>query len=200
MAAHQVHSDQVYIASIKDRGKGALEQDTAIKETDALITREPGVALIAFYADCVPIMFLDSVRKVIAIAHAGWKGTVLKIGKKTVERMVKEFNCQPKNIIAAICPSIGPCHYEVDVPVINKFQENFNEWEKFLQLNKTGETALLNLWEANRLTLLEAGVLKNNITVAEVCTYCHSELLYSYRYDKGKTGRLAGIIMLNDFS
>lgn len=186
------------MAGAKDRGKGALDQDSVIKETDALITEEPGVALMAFYADCVPIMFLDPVRKVIGISHAGWKGTVLKIGKKTIEKMVQEFSCRPENILAAICPSIGPCHYEVDPPVITRFQESFNNWQKFLQLKDNGLKAQLDLWEANRLTLLEAGILNEHLTTAKICTYCHPDLLYSYRYDNGKTGRLAGIIMLND--
>ncbi|NLT95484.1 MAG: peptidoglycan editing factor PgeF [Clostridia bacterium] len=198
VAANQVHKDNIYVAGVKDRGKGALSQDTSIPETDALITRDPEVALIAFFADCVPIMFLDPVQKVIAIAHAGWKGTVLKIAKKTVEKMAEEFGCQRENILAAIGPSIGPCHYEVDIPVIAKFQENFNRWESFIQLKDKGLKGQLNLWEANRITLLEAGLLYEHITVAEVCTFCNPHLLYSYRYDNGNTGRLAGIIMLKD--
>lgn len=196
VAANQVHGDKIYIADTNDRGKGACEQDTVIKETDALITQDSGVALIAFYADCVPIMFLDPKEKVIAIVHAGWKGTVLKIGQKTVNKMNKEFGCRPENILAAICPSIGPCHYEVDLPVITQVKNNFpTQWEKILEL-KGEERAQLNLWEANRLGLLEAGLLDKHIMVAEICTYCNPELLYSYRYNKGKTGRLAGIIML----
>lgn len=195
VAANQVHGEKIYVADLSDRGKGALEQETVIKETDALITKEPNVALIAFYADCVPIMFLDPVEKVIAIAHAGWKGTVLQISKKTVEKMANEFGCQRENILAAVCPSIGPCHYEVDAPVINQFRERFPWWEKVLELKDKGK-AQLNLWKANQLQLLDAGVLNHHILVAEICTYCHPELLYSYRYSNGKTGRMAGIIML----
>jgi len=197
VAANQVHGDKIFKAGTSDCGRGAFEQNTVVKETDALITNEPGVALIAFYADCVPIMFLDPVLKVIAIAHAGWKGTVLNITGKTVEQMGEEYDCQPQNILAAICPSIGPCHYEVDTPVISKFQDDFNQWGKVLKLKSEGK-AQLNLWEANRLQLLEAGILDKHITVSEICTYCNPEILYSYRYDKGKTGRLAGIIMLTN--
>ena len=86
----------------------------------------------------------------------------------------------------------------VDPPVITRFQESFNNWQKFLQLKDNGLKAQLDLWEANRLTLLEAGILNEHLTTAKICTYCHPDLLYSYRYDNGKTGRLAGIIMLND--
>jgi len=197
VAANQVHGDKIFKAGTSDRGRGAIEQNTAVKETDALITNEPGVALIAFYADCVPIMFLDPVLKAIAIAHAGWKGTVLNITRKTVEKMGEAYGCQPQNILVAICPSIGPCHYEVDTPVISQFQNNFNKWEKILKL-KPGGKAQLNLWEANRLQLLDSGILDRHITVSEICTYCHPEILYSYRYENGKTGRLAGIIMLTN--
>ncbi|KJS84757.1 MAG: hypothetical protein JM58_10385 [Peptococcaceae bacterium BICA1-8] len=197
VAANQVHGDKIFKAGTSDRGRGAIEQKTVVKETDALITNEPGVALIAFYADCVPIMFLDPVLKVIAIAHAGWKGTVLNISRKTVEQMGDAYSCQPENILAAICPSIGPCHYEVDTPVISQFQENFNKWERVLKLKSDGK-AQLDLWEANRMQLVDAGILGKHITVSEICTYCNPELLYSYRYENGKTGRLAGIIMLNN--
>jgi YfiH family protein len=141
-------------------------------------------------------MFLDPVEKVIALVHAGWKGTVLEIGKKTVQKMHQDFSCQPENILAAIGPSIGPCHYEVDAPVINQFKEKFSQWEKILTLKNNGK-AQLNLWEANRLQLLDSGVRKDNITVSELCTYCHPEALYSYRFGNGRTGRLAGIIMLS---
>lgn len=197
VAAGQVHGDKIYQAGIEDRGKGALDQETVIKDTDALITNKPGVALIAFYADCVPIMYLDPVQKVIAIAHAGWKGTILKIGRKTVGKMQEIYNCLPENILAAICPSIGPCHYEVDTSVINQVKNSFKQWDKILKI-KDKNKAQLDLWEANRLQLMEEGVPEENITVAEICTYCHPELLYSYRYSNGRTGRLAGLIMLKE--
>ncbi|MFZ5944122.1 MAG: peptidoglycan editing factor PgeF [Bacillota bacterium] len=197
VAADQIHGDNIYNAGKLDRGKGALEQETVIKETDALITNEPGVALIAFYADCVPIMLLDPVQKAIAVIHAGWKGTAAKIASKTVEKMKESFNSNPGNILAGICPSIGPCHYEVDQPVIEKIQESHLLWTKIL--NFTGEgKAQLNLWEANRLQLLEAGLTDANISVAQICTFCNPQLLFSYRYYSGKTGRLAGLIMLKD--
>lgn len=195
VGANQVHGDRIFIAGLNDRGKGALEQETAVRDTDAIITREKGIGIMAFYADCVPLMFLDPVERVIAIAHAGWKGTILNIGLKTVKKMVSQFGCKPRDILAAIGPSIGPCHYEVDTPVISQFQNNLPEWEKILKI-KDDSKAQLNLWEANRLQFLKAGILEEKISVAEICTYCHPELLYSYRGDAGKTGRLAGIIML----
>lgn len=196
-AANQVHSDNVYIVTETDKGKGALDQDTVIPATDALITNKAGIPLIAFYADCVPIMFLDPKKKVIAIAHAGWKGTVARIGQKTVEAMEREFGCKPCNILAAIWPSIGPCHYEVGKTVIDEVKKNFPLWEGVLKFTSE-DKAFLNLWEANRLQLEEAGIPAINIANCQICTFCHPELFFSYRYDQGKTGRMAGLIMLNE--
>jgi len=197
VAASQVHGDNIYNVQLVDRGKGALENDTVIQDTDGLITNKPGVALIAFYADCVPIMFLDPVKKVIAIAHAGWKGTVLQIAQKTLKEMEKIYGCSPQDVLAAICPSIGPCHYEVDTPVINEVKKNFPNWKELLEI-KNSNKAQLDLWMANSSQLIEVGMNPANITIARICTYCHPELLYSYRYNNGKTGRLAGLIMLNE--
>ncbi|MFZ7103207.1 MAG: peptidoglycan editing factor PgeF [Peptococcaceae bacterium] len=197
VAAGQVHGENICPVDQSYWGKGVLEQGTAVKDTDALMTDRQGVALIAFYADCVPVLFLDPVKKVIGIAHAGWKGTVLEIARKTVQRMNEIYGCSSQNILAAIGPSIGPCHYEVDELVIDRFRNSFSAWTKILAM-KTAGKAQLNLWEANRIQLLEAGLTATNITMAEICTYCHPELLYSYRYNYGKTGRMAGLIMLKE--
>lgn len=195
VCGEQVHGEQIVKVTKEDLGKGAFEPKKSIKATDALITAEKNVPLITFYADCVPIFFLDPIKKVIGLAHAGWKGTVAKIGAKTVKQMQLEFNCQAENILVGIGPSIGPCHYEVDLPVMVKFQEAFpNYWEKLLSFSGN-EKAQLNLWEANAYQLREIGILNENITIAKNCTVCQTEYFYSYRA-QGKTGRMAAIIML----
>lgn len=186
----QIHGDQIYHVKSQDKGKGILQGK------DALITNESGIAIMLFFADCVPVMFLDPVKKVIAIAHAGWKGTVLKIAVKTIKDMCSCFGCSLDNIMVAIGPSIGPCHYEVDGPVIRKVRDELSCYDKFLVF-KSKEKAFLDLWEANRIQIMEAGVKKNNIFASELCTYCYPELFYSFRRDKGKTGRLGALIMLN---
>lgn len=195
VAANQVHGENICRIEIADKGRGALDQQTVIEATDALMTNEKNVPLIAFFADCVPVMLLDPQKKAIAISHAGWKGTVLRIAGKTVRKMAHEYGSKPEDLLVIIGPAIGPCHYEVDHPVIETFQKNFMHWEMFLDI-KEGNTAQLNLWEANRIQLLEEGVLEQNITMSNICTYCHQDLLYSYRYSGGKTGRLGGAIML----
>lgn len=195
VAANQVHGDNICRVDLADKGRGALEQETVIESTDSLMTNEKAVPLIAFFADCVPVMFLDPQKEVIAISHAGWKGTVLRIAAKTVRKMALEYGSNPEDLLVVIGPAIGPCHYEVDGHVIEAFQNNFLEWERFLAI-KEDKKAQLNLGEANKMQLIEEGIPMENITVADICTYCHQDLLYSYRYGAGKTGRLAGAIML----
>jgi len=195
VGAHQVHEDRIYRVTKEDKGRGSLEPGSAIPATDALMTNERGLALIAFFADCVPVFFLDPRHKAIALAHAGWNGTVAKIAAKTVKAMQEAFNSEPAEILAAVGPSIGPCHYEVDAPVIAKFKEAFPGQEEriFRPAPKTGH-AYLNLWEANVLQLQEAGIAAENITLAGICTFCRQEEFFSHR--GGMAGRQAALIML----
>lgn len=195
VGAHQVHRDTIYKVTLKDKGRGAFDPESVIPATDALMTNEPGLALTAFFADCVPVFFLDPVKKVIALAHAGWKGTVAKIAAKTVKALAEAYGTEPQDLLVAIGPSIGPCHYEVDRPVIEKVKEAFPEyWESLITGLKEDGHAQLNLWQANFYQLVDTGVLPENITLAEVCTYCHQDRLFSHR--GGMAGRQAAIIML----
>jgi YfiH family protein len=195
VAGKQVHGDIVAIVEEKDMGKGALSYADALPDTDALVTGSRGVPLSSYYADCVPIFLLDPVNKVAALAHAGWKGTVLKIGKKTINSMVQDFGTEPAKCLAGIGPSIGPCCYEVDDKVISPLRQEFNCFQDFIEDLSPGRWRL-NLWEANRRTLLEAGLLPANIETASICTCCHHETFFSYRAENGTTGRMAALLML----
>lgn len=195
VAGKQVHGDRVEVVQQKDMGRGALFYEEALPDTDALITGTPGVPLSSYYADCVPVFFLDPVKKVIALAHAGWKGTVLKIGQKTVEKMAMVFGTDPGDCLAGVGPSIGPCCYEVDRRVIEPFQESFSYWREFADA-VSDDKWRLNLWEANRRTLLDAGLKAENIVSACVCTSCRNDLFFSYRAQGGTAGRMASFIML----
>lgn len=200
VGAHQVHLDHVYRVEEKDKGRGAWDAKEAIENTDALMTKEKGVALFALFADCVPVFFLDPVNQAIALTHAGWKGTVAKIAAKTVKTLTEHYGTRPEQLLAAIGPSIGPCHYQVDQPVIEQVKQAFpNRWEELLKnWTHTGcagdAHANLDLWRANRIQLEEVGLLSGNITTAGLCTYCHSDLFFSHR--RGMAGRQAGVIML----
>lgn len=195
VGAHQVHEDRVQKVTTLDKGRGSLEPSSVIPATDALMTDEPGIALTAFFADCVPVFFLDPVHKAIALAHAGWKGTVAKIAVKTALAMQETFQTDLAQLLVAVGPSIGPCHYEVDAPVIQKFQESFpGQAEKILSpVSKDGH-AQLNLWQANAIQVQDLGVPAENITVAQLCTFCHQEDFFSHR--GGMAGRQSAVLML----
>ncbi|MDA8233467.1 MAG: peptidoglycan editing factor PgeF [Clostridia bacterium] len=197
IAAKQVHGDHVHVATVQDCGRGALAYRDALEETDALITNQPGVPLSTYYADCVPLYFLDPVKKAIGLAHAGWKGTVLQIGRKTLAKMNQVYGSQPEDCLAAIAPSIGPCCYEVGDEVAQEFKKTFSFWSNVLNPKQQGKWQL-DLWEANRLQLLEAGVKADNIAVACLCTGCHNDIFFSYRADGGITGRLGAFLMLKN--
>ena len=190
----QVHGDGVRIVTKKDRGKGILyKQD--YNNIDALITGEPGTALLTFHADCVPLIILDPVRKVIAVSHAGWKGTMLKIGQKTILKMIDEFNSSAEDIMVGIGPSIGKCCYEISGELARKFKNSFKTTSDFM-FPINGDKFILDLWEANRYDLLQIGLLNKNIITSNLCTSCDTELFYSYRKEKGLTGRMASVIQL----
>lgn len=195
--AEQVHSNHVHIVSLTDRGKGRSLREDAIQDADALVTKEEGLLLNSFYADCVPLLFVDPVQRVIGLAHAGWKGTVLGIAMKTVERMKESFGSDPNTILAAIGPSISSCCYEVDERVITPVKELLSAHsiseDGILKPSQQGR-AMLNLREINRELLLKAGILASHIECTTWCTSCHSELFFSHRRDGGKTGRMASWI------
>jgi len=194
VAAEQIHGDAIHIVTEADIGKGAADYATAIKATDALITDQSGIPLSTYYADCVPIFFLDPVTPAIGLAHAGWKGTVARIGAKTLRKMNEVYGSKAKNCLIAIGPSIGPCCYEVDEYVRNKFAEQSWQLEEIFKPEK--QKWRLDLQKANRLALLEAGALPENIFISNYCTRCRTDLFFSYRAEEGKTGRMAAVIML----
>lgn len=163
---------------------------------DGLITNEPGLVLTTYYADCVPLYFVDPVKKAIGLSHAGWRGTLAEMGKRTVEAMQRAFATDPKDLIAAIGPSIGPCCYEVDDPVYQAVQAlTYLPLDAVLAPKGHGKY-LLNLWEVNRRILMAAGIPEEQITVGSVCTRCHSDLLYSHRVMGAKRGGLAAMLSL----
>jgi YfiH family protein len=195
VGACQIHGDNIFVVKSSDRGAGALTPETAIADTDALVTNESQIPLILFYADCVPVFFLDPVKKAVGLAHAGWKGTVAKIAAKTVDAFVMNYGSNPKDILVAIGPSIGPCHYQVDRPVIDEIKRAYpQESEELLTTSDKDGYAQLNLWQANVRQICQVGVQLDNITVAEECTYCSQDSFFSHR--RGMAGRQAAIIML----
>lgn len=195
VSAKQVHGVNIKIVTAEDAGRGAVSYDTALPDTDGLITNVPGLLLATFYADCVPIFILDPVQKVIASVHAGWKGTVGRIGALAVKKMTESFGSNPKDCLVGIGPSIGPCCYEVDEPVISRFRKEFDWRDQILEFTSS-DRAKLNLWQANRNIMIEAGIMADNVELSNICTCCNTDKLFSYRGENGTTGRMGAFIML----
>ena len=191
----QVHGSRGEVVTADKVGSGALAlQDGVLDgrpvrgtlaETDALITDLPDVPLLLFYADCTPVLLADPVTGAMGLAHAGWRGTAAEIAKKTVAALVEHFAVRPENLLAAIGPSIGPCCYEVDDGV----RDRMPGYMEFFRSRGNGRY-LLDLWGVNRRQLEEAGVPAARIVTAGVCTEDNHELFCSYRFEKGKTGRM----------
>lgn len=203
----QIHSDIIH------RVDSIPEEPLA---GDGLITATPLLLLAIQTADCLPVILVDAKRRAVGVFHAGWRGTVQRIVEKGVGEMVRSFGSNPSHIKAAIGPGIQGCCYEVGEEVRTKFESQFGYAAKlfrevkdsdpvrekypllFLTARAPGHSDLpkklfLDLVEANRQQLLAAGVSKKNIEASPLCTNCHTKLLFSYRAERGKTGRLMGV-------
>lgn len=201
----QVHKTEIRLVNDIDKGKG-FNSPRDYQEIDGLITNTPGITLVTKYADCVPLYFVDPVKCAIGLSHSGWKGTVNRIGHKTVKEMENAFGSNPKDIIAVIGPSICVDCYEVGEEVAQEFRNAFSniednrlyddETSPILVKNQRGRYQL-NLWKACRRVLLEAGLSEENIHISKVCTSCNSQLLFSHRKTKGKRGSLAAFLAIS---
>ncbi|MDF2843882.1 MAG: hypothetical protein K0R00_2308 [Herbinix sp.] len=220
VVSFQVHKTNILAVDEKDCGKG-LFVPRDFDEIDGLITNRPNVTLVTKYADCVPLYFVDPIKKAIGLSHAGWRGTVGKIGAVTVAEMKKHYGCEPSDLIAVIGPSICKACYEIGEETANEFIKVFSKeqlnnilfpldnysastlsncdftFQNCSDSLRTGKGKYLcDLWAANRTVLLEAGLLDENIHISGVCTSCHSELLFSHRKTQGKRGSLAAFLSM----
>ncbi len=187
-AGKQIHSADIRIISDAEKGFGVSRVDEVF-EADGLVTNCKNIPLCVFYADCVPILLADTEAGVIAAVHSGWRGTVQRIAENAVELMCREFGAARQRIKAAIGPSIGKCCFETGAEVAQQF-------ERDLSVPMQNGKFKVDLWEANRRMLINAGVLPSHIDVLELCTICHSDELYSYRTHGENTGRMGAFIML----
>jgi hypothetical protein len=204
ISLRQIHSDLIH------RVDGVPREPLA---GDGVVTDTPGLMVAVQAADCFPIVLADRKRRVVGVIHAGWRGTVKRIVEKGVGEMQRYFDCEPRDIVVAIGPGVQACCYEVGEDVRVKFRSQFSYADilfrevkesdpvrekyplLFLTARAPGHSELptklfLDLKEANRRQLLDAGVLAKNIDATSPCTACHTELLFSYRAEKGLTGRM----------
>ena len=192
----QEHHVQIRNVTADDRGRG-VDRERGYTDIDGLLTDEPGVVLCTQYADCVPLLFVDPVKRVVGTSHSGWKGTVARIGAVTVERMAADYGCRREDILAGVAPSIGPCCFEVDEPVYLAFQQAGLLDTGCFEEKASGKYHL-NLWEINRRILLEAGLAAEHVTVTDLCTRCRPDLFWSHRAAGAQRGSLAAFIALAD--
>lgn len=196
----QTHTTKVRRVTEADAGKG-LTRARDYRDVDGLITDVPGLVLSAFFADCVPLYFVDPVHRAIGMSHSGWRGTVQRMGKVTIEAMCEAYGTKQEDLICAVGPSICQDCYEVSEDVAEAFRGEFAGHEtELLAESPTHQAAKyqLDLWRANEIVLTEAGVLPEHIAVTNICTCCNSELLFSHRASHGKRGNLGGFLCLRD--
>jgi YfiH family protein len=209
VTVRQIHSDVIHVVAAP-----AAEAPKA----DALATRTPGLLLGVQTADCVPILLADTRQRVVAAIHAGWRGTLARIAMKTLGRMRMEFGTRPRDVVAALGPAIGRCCYEVGPEVAQAFAAQFPDaadwfdgpfeqlahgeeplWLPWLTMMPPGHVpppprVQLDLRAANRWQLADAGVPESKIAVNDLCTACRTDLLFSYRREGVKSGRMMAVI------
>lgn len=195
VVAEQVHSNEIAHITRNEQGLGATSHDNAIAGKDGIYTDEKGIMLAALYADCVPLFFYSSDAQRVGIAHAGWKGTTKDIAGEMIQIWQKD-GISPQDIVTAIGPSIGKCCYEVDDKVIDSVKQVVGASENFYTQNDNGKYQL-DLKAVNKRLFVKAGIKEENIFVSNYCTSC-SDLFFSHRSDKGKTGRMMGYIGLEE--
>jgi hypothetical protein len=211
----QTHTTNIRRVYLKDAGKG-VTKPLDYQDVDGLVTNEKGLALVTSYADCVPLYFVDKKHQAIGLAHSGWKGTVSGIGAKLLETLNAEFGSKPDDIVAAIGPSICRDCYEVSEDVAETFKEKFaddmellktvaemgyrsgysNAEPKVVIQGRSEGKYQLDLWLANILILLRAGIPAENIDVTDICTCHNPDYLFSHRASQGRRGNLSAFLML----
>lgn len=194
----QTHTVNVRKVTAEDAGKGIF-RERDYQDIDGLITNVPGMTLVTFYADCVPLYLVDPVHHAIGLSHSGWRGTVNRMGAVTVRAMAQEYGTRPEDLIVAIGPSICQDCFEVGGEVAEAFHQAFDSRyrEQLSAVNENGKYQL-DLWQANQIVLAEAGVRPERIYLTDICTHCNPELLFSHRAAGNERGNLAAFLSLKN--
>lgn len=198
---NQAHTDNIKIIKEKINKEFMDINLEEYKETDGMITNKQNLMLSTTNADCILLLFFDPVTKTIANVHSGWKGTLQRISVKTVEKMQKEFNCKPENIICCICPSIRKCHFEVDQDVKELFEKEFKDLQisesiDIMEKQQTHEKWNIDTVLINKIILEQKGLKPENIIDSGICSVCNSDLIHSYRVEKQGYGLNTALILL----
>lgn len=188
---HQTHTDKVEVVN--------STSDT-FENVDGVITNKENILLCTLSADCTSLFFYDDEKKVIGDVHSGWRGTLQKIGKKAVEKMISEYDCKPENIICCISPCIKKCHFEVEEDVMQMFKNEFDYTGRIDEIIEKGKVAdgiqkyNIDTTLINKIILAEVGLQESNIIDSNICTVCDSDLFHSFRADGDASGRNGAFI------
>lgn len=190
----QTHGTEV--KEIADRFFDLADEEKSeyLNGVDAIFTRVPKVCIGISTADCVPILFYDPTKQIVAAAHAGWRGTCGRIAEKTINALAETYSCHPSDVLVTIGPSISPKVYEVGQEVVDNFERAGFDIPEILEVRN--KSIYLDLWKANQQSLLKAGIAAENIEVAGICTFAEHERFFSARRLGIKSGRLLSGIML----
>lgn len=196
----QVHGAEVLEIDDSFLSAGWEEQQAALHGVDALFTRLPGVCVAVTTADCVPVLLYAPDQKIVAAIHAGWRGTVAQIASQVARLLIEQYHCDPHALLAGIGPSISQTNYEVSEELVEAFRLAGSDLERIVRRHPETHKPHIDLWEANRLQLLEAGLLAENIDLASLCTYAHPEEFFSARRQGLRSGRMltGGVLTAND--
>ena len=193
----QTHTTNVRLVTEEDAGKGIVKERD-YTDVDGLITNIPGITLVTFYADCVPLYFVDPVHHAIGLSHSGWRGTVRRMGQVTMDAMKEAFGTRPEDVTACIGPSICRDCFEVGEEVAEAFADAFDPKyrDALYRANEKPGKYQLDLWKANEIIFQEAGVPKEQIHTTNICTMCNSDYLFSHRRVGEERGNLAAFLSI----
>lgn len=196
---NQNHTDTIKIANKKIKEDEPDFNLTEYNETDGIVTNKKNLILSTTNADCILLLLFDPIKKVIANVHSGWRGTLQRISTKAIEKMKKEYYCEPKDIICCICPSIRKCHFEVEKEVKDMFEKEFKgiiEKNDIITETISSKKWTIDTVLINQVILEEKGLKKENIIDSKICSVCNSNLIHSYRVEKERYGLETAIIEL----
>lgn len=208
VVSQQTHTTNVMAVTEADHGKGVV-RERGYTDVDGLVTDVPGLTLVTFYADCVPLYIADPVHRAIGLSHSGWRGTVHRMGQVTIRKMQALYGSRPEDLICCIGPSIcGDC-FEVGGEVAEEFSRSFGEanadqlirdalHQPLQEAVSVSDKYYVDLWKANELVFLESGVTRDHIFTTNICTRCNPELLWSHRIFGEKRGNLAAFLTIRE--
>lgn len=196
ICCQQIHGNQVIRVDESFRGRGAFDYTDSIAGYDGMITNQSGLYLVTYYADCLPVLFFDPIKRAIGMAHSGWKGTMGKIVVNTIKAMQREFGSSAGDMEVFMGPAIGKCCFEIQPDLANKVKIEFNRLNNIIFIGKNDDIYTWDLQNTNRQLLIENGINPVNITICDICTASNIDRFFSYRRERGQTGRMAALLGL----